>query len=133
MKQEMAEKMKDMEAKMKAEAEEAEKLLAEMNSSVGEKKVEAIAAILNKAAQKEKAMKEMCKKMMMKDGTDNKDAKPGEPDGYYTCVMHPAIHWPIPAKCPICGMDLVPAEKKPSDAKPGEEPKKKEDPQAAHH
>lgn len=111
MKQEMGAKMKSMEAKMKAEAAESEKLLEAMNSSIGDQKVEAIAAILNKAAQKEKAMKAMCK-MMMKDGMKKKDGKPGKLD-YYTCPMHPEAHWPIPAICPICAMDLVPVVKKP--------------------
>jgi Cu(I)/Ag(I) efflux system membrane fusion protein len=27
---------------------------------------------------------------------------------YYTCPMHPQVHSPVPGKCPICGMDLVP-------------------------
>lgn len=72
MKQEMEVKMKAMKAKMKAEAAESEKLLEAMNSSVGDSKVEAIAAILNKAAQKEKTMKAMCE-MMMKGGMDKKD------------------------------------------------------------
>lgn len=131
MKQEMATKMKGMEAKMKAEAAESEKLLEAMNSSVGDRKVEAIAAILNKAAQKEKAMKAMCE-AMMKGGMEKKDGKPGKTDDY-TCVMHPAIHWPIPAKCPICAMDLVPVTKKPSAAQPDAKPKKAEDPHAGHH
>ncbi|UJX40085.1 efflux RND transporter periplasmic adaptor subunit [Desulfovibrio sp. JY] len=29
----------------------------------------------------------------------------------WTCVMHPWIRLPKPGKCPICGMDLVPAHK----------------------
>jgi hypothetical protein len=80
----------------------------------------------------------------MKGGMMKKDAssaaEPGKLD-YYTCVMHPAVHWPIPAKCPICGMDLVPVPGKAPGAKPGakpegkpgEEPKKAADPHAAHH
>ena len=31
---------------------------------------------------------------------------------YYTCTMHPSVHSPVPGKCPICGMDLVPVYKK---------------------
>ncbi|MCE0499119.1 MAG: hypothetical protein LV481_14355 [Methylacidiphilales bacterium] len=27
---------------------------------------------------------------------------------YYTCSMHPSVHSPVPGKCPICGMDLIP-------------------------
>jgi Cu(I)/Ag(I) efflux system membrane fusion protein len=35
---------------------------------------------------------------------------------YYTCTMHPSVHLHDPdAKCPICGMDLVPVKK--ADAK----------------
>lgn len=30
---------------------------------------------------------------------------------YYTCTMHPSVHSPVPGKCPICGMDLVPVNK----------------------
>jgi hypothetical protein len=131
MKQEMQAKMKAMEEKMKAEAAESDKLFEVMNSSVGEKKVEAMAAILNKMAQKEKAMKAKCE-AMMKGGMDKKDAASGEVD-YYTCKMHPAVHWPVPAKCPICAMDLVPVFKKAADAKPDDETKKAEDPHAAHH
>lgn len=29
----------------------------------------------------------------------------------WTCSMHPQIRQPEPGKCPICGMDLIPAEK----------------------
>jgi hypothetical protein len=134
MKQGMEAKMEAMKAKEKAEAAEFDKLFDAMNSSVGDKKIEAIAAILNKMAQKEKAMKAKCeammKDMMKKDGKT--DAKPGELD-YYTCTMHPAVHWPVPGKCPICAMDLVPVFKKDAGAKPGEEPKKAADPHAAHH
>jgi len=153
-KPEMEAKMKAMEARMKAmkanekaEAAEFDKLFDAMNSSVGDKKIEAIAAILNRMAQKEKAMKAKCEAMMKggmmmgmmkKDGTAG--AKPGELD-YYTCTMHPAVHWPVPGKCPICSMELVPVLKKAPgaspegkpEAKPGEEPKKAADPHAGHH
>lgn len=30
-----------------------------------------------------------------------------DPDGYYTCPMHPQVHEHEPGKCPICGMPLV--------------------------
>lgn len=30
-----------------------------------------------------------------------------DPDGYYTCSMHPQIHQHEPGKCPICGMPLI--------------------------
>src|SRR5215207_3910939 len=34
------------------------------------------------------------------------------PDVFYTCSMHPQIMQNRPGKCPICGMDLIPVEKK---------------------
>lgn len=38
--------------------------------------------------------------------------KPADVD-YYTCTMHPSVKSQDPkAKCPICGMDLVPVKKK---------------------
>jgi hypothetical protein len=109
MKQEMGVKRKAMEAKMKAGAAESEKLLEAMNSSIGDQKVEATSAILNKADQKEKAMKAMCK-MMTKGGMKKKDGKPGELD-YYTPPMHSEVHWRVSAKCPVCAMDLMPVLK----------------------
>ncbi len=40
------------------------------------------------------------------------ESKPADVD-YYTCTMHPSVHSQDPkAKCPICGMDLVPVKKK---------------------
>ena len=30
-----------------------------------------------------------------------------DPDGYWTCPMHPQVHQHEKGKCPICGMDLV--------------------------
>jgi hypothetical protein len=30
-----------------------------------------------------------------------------DPEGYYTCPMHPQVHEHKPGKCPICGMELV--------------------------
>src|SRR5205809_4269442 len=39
-------------------------------------------------------------------------AKPADVD-YYTCTMHPSLRSQDPkAKCPICGMNLVPVMKK---------------------
>jgi Cu(I)/Ag(I) efflux system membrane fusion protein len=38
---------------------------------------------------------------------------------YYTCSMHPQIQQPNPGKCPICGMNLIKAEKT-VKLKPGE-------------
>ena len=38
---------------------------------------------------------------------------------YYTCTMHPSVHSHDPnAKCPICGMDLVPVKKADAQMKP---------------
>jgi hypothetical protein len=28
----------------------------------------------------------------------------------YTCPMHPEVRSPVPGKCPICGMTLVPVQ-----------------------
>jgi membrane fusion protein, copper/silver efflux system len=45
----------------------------------------------------------------------NKHDTEGKPDDvdYYTCTMHPSVKSQDPkAKCPICGMDLVPVMKK---------------------
>lgn len=33
-----------------------------------------------------------------------------DPDGYWTCPMHPQVHQHEKGKCPICGMDLVHVE-----------------------
>jgi hypothetical protein len=136
-----------MEAQMKAEAEEFDKLIAELNASTGDKKVATMAAIINKMAQKQKEMKAKCDMMMGMMKKDGKpEAKPGATMGevdYYTCKMHPSVHWPIPGKCPICSMDLVPVFKKArgtktgakpeaEEAKQGEEVKKAEDPHAEH-
>ncbi len=35
-----------------------------------------------------------------------------DPDGYWTCPMHPQVHQHEKGKCPICGMDLVHMEAK---------------------
>ena len=40
------------------------------------------------------------------DVSDSADAKPQ----MWTCSMHPQIMQPEPGDCPICGMDLIPAE-----------------------
>ena len=43
---------------------------------------------------------------------DVTESKPANVD-YYTCTMHPSVKSQDPkAKCPICGMDLVPVKKK---------------------
>jgi hypothetical protein len=34
--------------------------------------------------------------------------KPAAGVAYYTCSMHASVHSPVPGKCPICGMDLIP-------------------------
>jgi hypothetical protein len=134
-----------MEAKMKAEDAEFDKLVSEMNAATGDKKIEAMSAIINKMAQKQKEMKAKCAAMMGMMKKDSKPeatpaAKPVAPD-HYTCKMHPEVHWPVPAKCPLCSMDLVPVFKKGPNAnpgsktelKPGEELKKAEDPHAGHN
>ncbi len=48
-----------------------------------------------------------------------------DPDGYYTCPMHPQVHEHKAGQCPICGMPLVKtmtaAKVESSDAKPDSE------------
>ncbi len=39
---------------------------------------------------------------------------PAEAQQMWTCSMHPHIRLPGPGKCPICGMDLVPAAPAPA-------------------
>lgn len=40
--------------------------------------------------------------------TDTKTSSAHEdPEGYYTCTMHPQVHMHEPGNCPICGMPLV--------------------------
>lgn len=40
---------------------------------------------------------------------DAPTAAPGAAGTIYTCAMHPQIRQPTPGRCPICGMELVPA------------------------
>jgi hypothetical protein len=47
----------------------------------------------------------------------------------YTCPMHPQIHESAPGKCPICGMNLVPAS---SVAPAGQGPLEAHDHRALH-
>lgn len=41
-----------------------------------------------------------------------------DPQGYYTCSMHPQVHEHEPGKCPICGMALVKVSGQKQEAKP---------------
>ena len=124
-------RMKQMQQEMKAEAAELDKLVDEMNASTGEKKIEAMAAIINKMVQHGKAMRAGMGGMMMI-GVMKKDGKPADVD-YYTCKLHPSVRSQDPkGKCPICSMNLVPVYKKSPAAKPKEEIKKAEDPHAHH-
>jgi hypothetical protein len=81
---EHAEKMKPMEnkmeAQMKAEAAELDKLVNEMNASTGDKKMEAMSAVLNKMVQTHKAMHDKMAAMHAapKPGAAAPDAKPEE-------------------------------------------------------
>lgn len=43
--------------------------------------------------------------------------KPAPGIAYYTCSMHPTVHSPVPGKCPICGMDLIPVTSAANGAK----------------
>ncbi len=46
------------------------------------------------------------------EASDDASAEPiaERPDSHWTCSMHPQIHADGPGSCPICGMDLIPAE-----------------------
>ena len=41
---------------------------------------------------------------------DNHDHSEASANQMWTCSMHPQIMQPEPGDCPICGMDLIPAE-----------------------
>ena len=45
----------------------------------------------------------------MKNVSDMSDSSKGQ-NQMWTCSMHPQIMQPEPGDCPICGMDLIPAE-----------------------
>lgn len=51
-------------------------------------------------------------------GNDAPPASQGasQPAVVYTCPMHPQIRESKPGKCPICGMNLVPAKQAASSA-----------------
>lgn len=40
------------------------------------------------------------------------------PVDYFTCTMHPSVHSKTPGKCPICGMNLIPVKKRPAAGTP---------------
>lgn len=40
-----------------------------------------------------------------------------DPEGYYTCSMHPQVHEHKSGKCPICGMELIKVSSKPPQTK----------------
>lgn len=42
--------------------------------------------------------------------TANHEHEQGETETMWTCSMHPQIMQPEPGDCPICGMDLIPAD-----------------------
>jgi Cu(I)/Ag(I) efflux system membrane fusion protein len=42
-------------------------------------------------------------------GAENTAGADASSDATYTCPMHPQIRQPQPGRCPICGMELVPA------------------------
>ena len=45
-----------------------------------------------------------------KEETDHNHDAATETNQMWTCSMHPQIMQPEPGDCPICGMDLIPAE-----------------------
>ncbi len=44
------------------------------------------------------------------EGTEHNHTETTETNQMWTCSMHPQIMQPEPGDCPICGMDLIPAE-----------------------
>ncbi|NNF18283.1 MAG: efflux RND transporter periplasmic adaptor subunit [Flavobacteriaceae bacterium] len=44
------------------------------------------------------------------EATDTHEHDSTSEDGMWTCSMHPQIQSPEPGDCPICGMDLIPAD-----------------------
>ncbi len=75
----MAEMHQKMEAEMKAQDAELDKLVAAMNSATGEKKVDAIAAVVSKLVEQHKAMHEKMGAMheKMQGGMMKHDMKKG--------------------------------------------------------
>jgi len=63
---------------------------------------------------------------MPENGDPAADAgQPAPKETLYICPMHPHIHGEKGDRCPICGMDLVPANEPKSSTKPVEEGKRK--------
>ncbi len=46
----------------------------------------------------------------LSDMSDSHDHSGESENQMWTCSMHPQIMQPEPGDCPICGMDLIPAE-----------------------
>lgn len=64
--------------------------------------------------------------MSMPDKDKPSSVEKAEPAGeVYICPMHPHIHGKKGDKCPICGMDLAPANEPESSSKPKKEGKEK--------
>jgi hypothetical protein len=78
----MAEMHQKMAAEMKAQDAELDKLVAAMNSATGEKKVDAIAAIVSKLVEQRKAMHEKMGAMheKMQGGMMKHDMMKGKPE-----------------------------------------------------
>jgi uncharacterized coiled-coil protein SlyX len=68
----MAEMHQKMEAEMKTEDAELDKLVSEMNTATGEKKVDAIAAVVNKLVEQRKSMHEKMETMTEKMGAKHR-------------------------------------------------------------
>lgn len=78
----MAEMHEKMDAEMKAQNAELDKLVAAMNSATGEKKVDAIAAVVSKLVEQRKAMHEKMGAMhkKMQGGMMKHDMMKGKPE-----------------------------------------------------
>lgn len=52
----------------------------------------------------------------VKNSKTNTDMQSSNNEVYYTCTMHPEVHYDKQGKCPKCGMELVKKERTISDS-----------------
>lgn len=60
-----------------------------------------------------------CTKKQTPTGNQSASGAHEDPDGYYTCPMHPQVHKHEPGPCPICGMALVKVKAKSAEVQKG--------------
>ncbi len=61
-----------------------------------------------------------CTKNKSPAGNQSASGAHEDPDGYYTCPMHPQVHTHEPGPCPICGMALVKVKAKSAEVQKSE-------------